>query len=124
MQLRRYLFFILTLALTSSFLVSSAMAEGIQARMKARLPVIKALKSEGIIGENNRGFLEFVGNKKKQADVMQAENKDRQKVYAAIAKKQGVTAEVVGKRRALQIMQNARLGEWLQNEQGQWYQKK
>ncbi len=124
MQLRRYLFFILTLALTSSFLVSSAMAEGIQARMKARLPVIKALKSEGIIGENNRGFLEFVGDKKKQADVMQAENKDRQKVYAAIAKKQGVTAEVVGKRRALQIMQNARLGEWLQNEQGQWYQKK
>ena len=124
MQLRRYLFFILTLALTSSFLVSSAMAEGIQARMKARLPVIKALKSEGIIGENSRGFLEFVGNKKKQADVMQAENKDRQKVYAAIAKKQGVTAEVVGKRRALQIMQNARLGEWLQNEQGQWYQKK
>ncbi len=124
MQLRRYLFFILTLALTSSFLVPSAMAEGIQARMKARLPVIKALKSEGIIGENNRGFLEFVGNKKKQADVMQAENKDRQKVYAAIAKKQGVTAEVVGKRRALQIMQNARLGEWLQNEQGQWYQKK
>ena len=124
MQTRRYLFFILTLALTLSLLVSSAIAESIQARMKSRLPVIKALKSEGIIGENNRGFLEFVGGKRKQADVLQAENKDRQKVYAAIAKKQGVTAEVVGKRRALKITQNARSGEWLQNEQGQWYQKK
>jgi uncharacterized protein YdbL (DUF1318 family) len=46
------------------------------------------------------------------------------KVYEAIAKQQGGTAELVGKRRAIQIAEKAETGEWLQNEQGAWYQKK
>ena len=101
----------------------SAFADDIKARMKNRLPVIKELKSQGIVGEDNAGFLQFVGDKKASADVVAAENKDRQSVYEVIAKQQGTTAELVGKRRALQIAKRAAPGEWVQDASGKWQQK-
>ena len=102
---------------------AAASADDIKARMKSRLPVIKKLKSEGIVGEDNAGFLQFVGDKKASADVVAAENKDRQSVYEAIAKQQGTTAELVGRRRALQNEKRAEPGEWVQDASGQWQQK-
>ena len=102
----------------------SAFADDIKTRMKQRLPVIIELKAQGIVGENNAGYLEFIGAKREKADVVAAENNDRKTVYTAIAKQQGTTAEVVGKRRALQIAQKANPGEWLQDASGKWIQKK
>jgi uncharacterized protein YdbL (DUF1318 family) len=99
-------------------------ADDIKTRMKNRLPVILELKAKGIVGENNKGYLEFVGGKSENADVVAAENEDRKTVYAAIAKQQGTTVELVGKRRALQISQKADAGDWLQDASGNWYQKK
>lgn len=96
--------------------------QGIKERMKARLPVINDLKARGIVGENNRGFLEFRGLKEK-ADVVNAENADRAMVYEAIAKQQGTTADLVGKRRAIQIRELALSGEWLQDASGKWFKK-
>jgi uncharacterized protein YdbL (DUF1318 family) len=101
-----------------------AFADDIKARMKNRLPVIKELKAQGIVGEDSKGYLQFVGGKKENADVVAAENKDRQTVYEAIAKQQGTTAELVGKRRALQIAKKAAPGEWVQDADGNWIQKK
>jgi len=101
-----------------------ASAEEIRNRMIARLPAIKALKAKGIVGENNRGFLEFVGQAKEQQDVVAAENQDRAEVYSAIANQQGTTAELVGRHRAIQITEKAQSGEWLQDANGKWYQKK
>jgi len=103
--------------------VANAFAEGIKARMQARLPAIVALKAEGIIGEDNKGFLAFVGSAQKKVDIVAGENEDRRQVYAAIAKQQGTTVETVGKLRARQIAENASPGEWLQNENGEWIQK-
>ena len=102
---------------------ATAFADDIKARMKSRLPVIKELKSQGVVGEGNAGFLQFLGDKNVSADVVAAENKDRQTVYKAIAKQQGTTAELVGKRRALQIAQRAAPGEWVQDAGGNWIQK-
>ena len=109
-----------------SFLLSSASAFGqdIKARMKARLPIIVELKAKGIVGEDANGLLQFVGQNKEKQDVVTAENADREEVYAAIAKQQGTTAELVGKRRALQIAKKANAGDWLQDQSGKWYQKK
>lgn len=101
-----------------------AYAEDIRSRMQERLPAIRELKAEGIVGENNKGYLEIVGSTRKGEDVVQAENSDRRAVYAAIAQQQGTTAEVVGKRRAEQIVSRAAPGEWLQDENGNWYKKK
>ena len=112
--------FILGIMVTDVYSAS----DSIKQRMISRLPVIKALKDQGIVGENNTGFLEFVGNRKEKADVVAAENKDRKLVYEAIAKNQGTTTEVVGKHRAVQIAGKAQTGEWLQDANGKWYQKK
>ena len=98
-------------------------AKEIQARMLARLPEIKALKDKGLVGENNQGLLEFVGQQKEKQDVVAAENQDRAMVYEAIAKQQGITVELVGKHRAVQIADKARTGEWLQDANGKWYRK-
>ena len=92
--------------------------------MKNRLPEIVTLKDKGILGETNRGYLQFPGSAKEKEDIVNAENSDRKKVYEAIAKQQGVTIEVVEKRRALQIAEIAKPGHWLQDEAGKWYQKK
>jgi len=99
-------------------------ADSIKQRMIDRLPVINDLKNRGIIGENNLGFLEFVGNQKEKADVVAAENMDRKSVYEAIAKNQGTTVIVVGQHRAVQIAGKAKSGEWLQDANGKWYQMK
>lgn len=95
----------------------------IKQRMKQRLPVIKSLKVKGLLGENNQGYLSFVSSKQERADVVAAENKDRQMVYNAIARKQNTNAAVVGMSRAAQIVQKALRGEWLQNKAGKWYKK-
>ncbi len=111
---------ILALLITNGYASS---AKEIKQRMIARLPEIKALKNKGIVGENNLGYLQFVGNKKEKADVVNAENRDRKLVYEAIAKQQNTTVEVVGKHRAIQIANKAQAGEWLQDANGKWYQK-
>ena len=111
--------FILGILLTNAYSSSKA----IKKRMIERLPTIRALKEKGLIGENNKGYLEFVGSKKEKADVIEAENKDRKKVYAAIAKQQGTTVELVGKHRAIQLAKKAKPGEWLQDANGKWYKK-
>lgn len=96
----------------------------IKARMQERLPTLDQMKTEGIIGENNLGFLEFVpGAAKQKQDVVKAENQDRQTVYDAIARQQKTTAEFVGKRRAIQIAEKAEPGVWLQDSSGNWYKK-
>ena len=111
--------FILGILLTNAYASSNA----IKKRMIERLPTIRALKEKGLIGENNKGYLEFVGSKKEKADVITAENTDRKKVYGAIAKQQGTTVELVGKHRAIQLAKKAKPGEWLQDANGKWYKK-
>ena len=118
----------LTFFLLLSFLFvtassTTAHAQGIKARMLARLPQIDSMKSSGILGENNKGFLEFVGKTREDQDVVEAENLDRQKVYEAIAAKEGTSPDLVGRRRALQIAENAVAGTWLQAQDGSWYKK-
>ena len=99
-------------------------ADGIKQRMIDRLPVINDMKARGIVGENNLGFLEFIGDQKEKVEVVQAENRDRKTVYDAIAKKQGTTADVVGRHRAAQTAEKARAGQMLQDANGKWYKKK
>jgi len=99
-------------------------ANELKTRMKERLPIIQALKSKGIIGENNLGYLQFVSSVKEQEGLVNSENTDRKAVYTAIANQEGASADLVGKRRAIQIAENAGAGEWLQDNAGKWYQKK
>jgi len=101
----------------------TAWGEDIKDRMKSRLPAIADLKSRGVIGENNQGYLEMLKGQTEKKEVVQAENNDRQAIYGHIAQKTGTTAQVVGQRRAIQIAEKASPGEWLQDASGKWYQK-
>ena len=69
-------------------------------------------------------YSEYDHGHREKADVVKAENRDRKSVYDAIAKKQGTTAEVVGKHRAAQIAAKAWAGQMLQDANGKWYKKK
>lgn len=116
---------VVSLVLAALILMAgSAWAQSLKERMRSRLPVIVDLKTRGVVGENNQGFLEMLKGKTEKADVVAAENKDRSDVYAAIAKKSSTSAQVVGQRRAIQIADKANPGEWLQDNKGKWYQKK
>jgi len=101
----------------------TAWAQDIKARMKDRLPQIVDLKTRGVVGENNQGYLEMLKGQTEKQDVVQAENNDRRAIYEHIAKKTGADVAVVGQRRAIQIAEKASAGEWLQDASGNWYKK-
>ena len=93
----------------------------VRARMESRISKIDALKTAGVLGEDNRGFLAVrSGN---DGGVAAAENADRTVVYAALAQKTGASADAVGKARAKQLAANSAPGVWLQREDGGWYRK-
>jgi len=97
--------------------------DAVKARMKQRLSQVDQLKASGAIGENNRGFLEVRGGGGDAASVVSAENRDREAVYAEIAKRAGSTSEQVGRARARRIAAASEAGVWLQREDGNWYKK-
>lgn len=97
--------------------------DAVKARMLQRVTAIDQLKEQGVVGETSRGFLAFVGAKQLQADLVDAENRDRETVYNAIAKQTGAAAADVGRRRARQIADNARPGDYLQTAAGKWKKK-
>ena len=106
--------------------IATARAEdlgAVKARMNQRLPQIDQLKAAGEVGENNRGFVETRGGGAEAAAVVSAENRDREAVYAAIAKQTGSNADQVGRARARQIANASAPGVWLQKDDGSWYKK-
>jgi uncharacterized protein YdbL (DUF1318 family) len=105
------------------FLTGGALADDVKTRMKHRLPDIVKLKSQGLVGENSKGYLAHVTAKMVEQDIIDAENKDRKAVYTLIAKQQGVSLERVETLRAAQIVKKANPGEFLQKPNGTWYKK-
>lgn len=103
--------------------VGPVLAQGIKERMKERLPVIAALKKQGIVGESNRGYLSYVGSEKMHEQVVAAENQDRKKIYTHIAGQQGTKLEVVEKNRALQLSERAASGTFIQRPDSTWVKK-
>ena len=96
----------------------------IKAEMQKRQPKIEQLWKQGLVGEDNKGYLQKRGALNSQQEaLMKAENSDRKVVYAAIAKSTNSTPAKVGVQRARQISQRAAKGLWLQNEKGDWYKK-
>lgn len=107
----------------SAAIVQAQDLGAIKARMAQRLSQLDALKAKGAIGENNRGFVEVREGGGDAAAVVNAENKDRETVYAAIAKQTNSSADQVGRARARQIAAGSAAGVWLQREDGSWYRK-
>lgn len=94
-----------------------------KARMRERVPIIDALKRDGVVGENNRGYLEVRESSGNVSEVVTAENTDRQTIFADTATIRGVAPEVVGRIFSRQIAAASAPGVWLQRENGEWYKK-
>ncbi|RJQ78097.1 MAG: DUF1318 domain-containing protein [Desulfobacteraceae bacterium] len=102
---------------------ATALAQDLKGRMRERLPIIVDLKTRGVVGENNQGYLHMLKGQTEKAAVVTAENEDRRAIYDQIGKQTGTSAVVVGQRRAIQIAEKASPGEWIQDAAGNWHQK-
>ncbi|MBC8208755.1 MAG: YdbL family protein [Desulfobulbaceae bacterium] len=116
--------FMSLLFLTCLFIPMQVEAQSVKERMAARLPIINALKDQGIIGEDNQGFLQYRSVNQPDKQVIDTENDDRQSVYLLIGEKEMAPPLLVGQRRAQKLVELAKPGHWLQNKFGRWYQKK
>lgn len=104
-------------------MVTIGHSASIKEQMAARIPAINALKDQGVIGENNKGFLEYRSGGNQQQELIQAENADRAAVYKAIGINQGASPDLVGERRAKMIAENGQAGHWFQKADSSWYKK-
>ena len=91
--------------------------------MKQRLPAIVELKAQGLVGENNQGYLAFVTGQKSQEEIVASENADRKAIYAQIAQQQSTTLDLVEKRRAMTLAERVIPGEYIQKADGSWMKK-
>ncbi len=110
----------ITLALFGIF---SLTVDSYSMNVKQRIAIIKGLKLKGIVGENNKGLLEFRTPDKSASDVVNEENSERSKAYAQIAKNTGVSVSTVGAQRAATIAMEESSGVWIQKPDGTWYKK-
>lgn len=98
--------------------------QAIEARMEARLPAIAALKRDGKVGENNRGYLEArTALAGPEQEVLTADTADRRAIYQLVAERTGETLDSVAAQRAILIARRSPPGVWLQAPDGTWYQR-
>jgi uncharacterized protein YdbL (DUF1318 family) len=51
---------------------------------KSRFAELKTMKTQGVVGENNHGYVQALGGGKDVIALVAAENRDRKQVYEAI----------------------------------------
>ena len=96
---------------------------------RARRPVLREWKARGCIGETNQGLLTArpgEGCGAEVADLINAENADRQVIYDAFMKENNIPASDSPRVRsafAKARLERARPNDWIQLENGQWTRK-
>ena len=93
---------------------------------KDRWEKIKSLESKGVIGENNKGYVQArniskAGEARKDVpDLVKKENEDRQEVYRYVSQKSGVTLEETEKIFAKSTRADAPTGTPVEDAVGKW----
>ncbi len=92
---------------------------------KARFDELESYKAKGIIGENNQGYVELLGDDAQARDIVKVENKDRKTIYQTIAEQNGITDQIgdIGKVFAQVQHEKAEVGYKIQNSNGEWKEK-
>jgi uncharacterized protein YdbL (DUF1318 family) len=92
---------------------------------RQRYDQLKALKAKGLIGENNRGYLEVLSDQEGAQSLVNEENRDRRIIYETIAEQNDLKQafETIEKVFAQVQRDKAESGEMIQLENGQWTKK-
>lgn len=93
---------------------------------KQRFAQLKSLKAQGVLGENNRGYVEVLGASADARALVDEENRDRKAIYEAIVVQnnlgKGALITVEGVFAEVQ-RQKASAGDRIQNQSGEWATK-
>lgn len=90
---------------------------------KARFSELKELKKQGVVGENNQGYVEALGGDARVKEVVRAENADRKKIYQAIVEQNELGPDAlptVEEVFAKIQREKAEAGEKVQDPSGKW----
>lgn len=92
---------------------------------RARFDNLADLKSKGMVGEDNRGYVKALVSAPEVEAVVEAENKDRAVVYTTIAGQNNLAAEMATIEKIFAEVQRdkAKPGEKIQDANGQWVTK-
>ena len=94
---------------------------------QSRYDSLQHMKSQGIIGENNSGYVEVLKNAVPDApSVVSAENQDRRVIYQAIVQQNNLPAAGLEQVEAVFAdvqREKARSGDSIQTASGSWVQK-
>lgn len=93
---------------------------------RGRFEQLSSLKSQGKIGENNRGYVEVLSGGGDAGEVADAENKDRKLIYSAIVEQNGLPADALStvEKVFAQVQRDkAAAGDSIQDESGSWVKK-
>jgi len=99
--------------------------DDLKERFRERAGELLTLKNDGKVGETYLGYVEAVKDTNLSPaaqKIVDAENKDRKRLYQIIAEQQKTTAERVAERNALRNFSQARKGHWLKTKDG-WMRK-
>lgn len=92
---------------------------------KGRFDTLESLKAKGIVGENNKGYVELLVNDPKSKDLVNLENIDRKIIYKTIAEQNGIENQlfVIEKVFAQVQHEKASNGYLIQKDDGSWVTK-
>lgn len=105
--------------------MTPAVEQAIASR-SARYEQLQNLKSQGVAGENNRGYVEVLQAGAGAEGLVQAENSDRKTIYHTIAEQNGLGATGLGVVETIfsEVQrEKARAGDPLQQPTGEWVRK-
>lgn len=91
---------------------------------RARFDQLAEFKKSGVVGENNRGYVEVLSGDEARS-LVEAENRDRKVIYETIARQNDLTGalETIEKVFAEEQRGRAGAGEMIQTEDGRWIKK-
>ncbi len=113
--------------------VSNATIRQIKARMQQRYPQLKPFLQRGVIGEAANGYLVMknqgavdLRSRALVKRLMDAENRDRKALYAAVAQALNIPASQIARVQKIfagQWMKSAPKGTWIEQAPGKWIRK-
>ena len=92
---------------------------------RARFDNLADLKSKGMVGEDDRGYVKALVSEPEVEAVVDVENNDRKLVYTTIAQQNNLAAEMATIEKVFAEVQRdkAEPGEKIQDANGQWVTK-